>query len=620
MDLLERWSRLAPPPALLYFHPAIEKHKPPAVDVDFELRAAAQCVVHTECARLSSTGHIAAAQVWPVFSDKIGSVVGGRVSCLSFSRGSLCLAGVIALGSCWHGDGGNTLSGSLAPGPVSGLRYETESRSGYTSRDGQFKYRDGETVRFYIGDLLLGSAKGAAMVTPFDLAGLESPPLTVDETTSAELALFGTTEHPFQAATNIVVLLHTLDFDANPDNGIEISDVVNETGTGRSLALRQSPYTLAESDAYRQFLADATQAGAWRSRPVTRNTNAALDWLYSRLNLVPDFTALAAIETDSATGPVSRVTYTENPATRIFQALSDHYADGAIDVVNVSRYGFDNELLEQNNDYYNDGTNESTVRYFYDEGRVHKITVDRTGDGAPDSISESFYSDSGQLEYINDDTDADGITDSRTVWIRDDAGLITAIETDEDNDGRPDRRTTNIYSGSELLHIELDNDGDGITDTRISFSRPTPSSSKVSYDTNMDGIADSSTTTVRNSLGQNETVETDSDGDGAANSRSTYFYTGELLDHIDSDSNADGIAEAQTRYVWGIGHAWSRHAGGADLATNPPPPISQPPAPPSPPPPVPAPSPPPAPPPPPGGGGGGSGFPPPPPPPTSNRL
>lgn len=55
--------------------------------------------------------------------------------------------------------------GTFADGPVQGLAYRTQTLSGLTDEAGTFEYRDGETVTFSVGELVLGSAKGAPQLT-----------------------------------------------------------------------------------------------------------------------------------------------------------------------------------------------------------------------------------------------------------------------------------------------------------------------------------------------------------------------------------------------------------------------------------------------------------------------
>ena len=88
--------------------------------------------------------------------------------------------------------------GQFIDGPVEGLHYVSGGLSGTTGRQGEFRYQQGQPVRFYIDDILLGEARrGKSVITPLDL--VEN----------------GTIDTP--AVINIARLLQSLD--AIPDDG-----------------------------------------------------------------------------------------------------------------------------------------------------------------------------------------------------------------------------------------------------------------------------------------------------------------------------------------------------------------------------------------------------------------
>ena len=101
-----------------------------------------------------------------------------------------------------------TLQGVFTDSSVEGLIYTTETHSGITDENGNFDYEEGETVTFYIGDIILGSAPAAEEISPIDIA-------------SALEADINTLE-----VQNIAAFLQTLDEDGNPDNGIKITPEV----------------------------------------------------------------------------------------------------------------------------------------------------------------------------------------------------------------------------------------------------------------------------------------------------------------------------------------------------------------------------------------------------------
>lgn len=123
----------------------------------------------------------------------------------------------ILLTACGGGEGGKsgnstnnnppaaTVSqGVLIDSAVEGVRFETPTQSGLTTGTGTFLYNPGEVVKFYIGDILLGSAPGAGMLTPIDLV-----PGAQNETNPRVI--------------NLLRFIQSLDSDATLTNGIQVS-------------------------------------------------------------------------------------------------------------------------------------------------------------------------------------------------------------------------------------------------------------------------------------------------------------------------------------------------------------------------------------------------------------
>ena len=137
---------------------------------------------------------------------------------------------ILILGCCTFGCGSNSdgsgtppapaqmLSGLFVDSPVSGLNYKSATLSGLTDDSGSFNYREGETVTFAIGNLVLGSATGAAMLSPISIVA-------------------GATNATNQRVNNICALLQTLDEDGNLNNGIQISTTIANIVSGRAASI-----------------------------------------------------------------------------------------------------------------------------------------------------------------------------------------------------------------------------------------------------------------------------------------------------------------------------------------------------------------------------------------------
>lgn len=99
-------------------------------------------------------------------------------------------------------DKSSTRVGLFIDSQVEGIQYKTASQSGKTNAKGQFKFTEGESVTFSIGDILLPEVKAAEVIHVSGLydGGIES-----------------------QQVINLARLLLTLDVDGDPTNGISIS-------------------------------------------------------------------------------------------------------------------------------------------------------------------------------------------------------------------------------------------------------------------------------------------------------------------------------------------------------------------------------------------------------------
>ena len=97
----------------------------------------------------------------------------------SFSKKNIVLFTAIILSLGLVGCGGSnsgtttpttTKTGIFADAPVEGLSYKTATQSGFTDAQGHFKYKDGETVEFKLGTLLLGKGKAGTFITPYTIS------------------------------------------------------------------------------------------------------------------------------------------------------------------------------------------------------------------------------------------------------------------------------------------------------------------------------------------------------------------------------------------------------------------------------------------------------------------
>lgn len=99
-------------------------------------------------------------------------------------------------------------TGKFIDSAVAGVRYETETHSGYTDENGNYDYEEGEIVTFYVGDIMLGSALATGELSPIDIASTPDATIYTPE------------------VQNIAAFLQTLDSDGDPSNGILIEQEI----------------------------------------------------------------------------------------------------------------------------------------------------------------------------------------------------------------------------------------------------------------------------------------------------------------------------------------------------------------------------------------------------------
>lgn len=120
-----------------------------------------------------------------------------------------------------HTGGQIAVAGVLLDSAVEGVHYQTNTFLDKTDSKGTFFYMEGETVTFFIADLLLGTTMGGPIRTIVDLVE-------------------GATDATHPTVTNICRLLRTLDQDGNPDNGITLTDDIIAEVEGLNIDFEQS--------------------------------------------------------------------------------------------------------------------------------------------------------------------------------------------------------------------------------------------------------------------------------------------------------------------------------------------------------------------------------------------
>jgi hypothetical protein len=438
---------------------------------------------------------------------------------------SLILTGFIGCGGSGGGGGGGSAvqTGYFTDGPVQGLAYSTATQSGTTDADGAFQYNDGEVVSFYVGDVLVGQATGAATLSPFDLAGITAPQTAVEvrRTINAMYRSYNTPT-PIGQVINIAIFLQTLDDDGDLTNGIQIPDQMHTVATGGSLDFNQTGWAFPYDFALRKLIADGRAAGLWGGTRAIRNPAVALDSLYEGLGIVPEIYAVSS------------------------QSI-DNNADGTVDSGNTLTFDTNGypTMYELDNDY--DGTVDERYTYAWNaNGNQTMYERDSNADGVVDYRSTGTFDANGNQTMSEYDSNGDGTVDERYTNTYDANGNQTMSESDYNGDGTVDSRTTHTYdaNGKQTMR-ESDTDADGIVDRRYTYTYDA-NGNRTMYerDSNADGTVDERYTNTYDANGNRTMEEYDSNADGTVDERETYTYDANGNETMyEYDSNADGTVD-----------------------------------------------------------------------------
>lgn len=171
---------------------------------------------------------------------------------------------------------------------VSGVTYENRRETGDVLRTavtgergpaGSFRFLEGQTVAFSLGDTDLGEAAAQERITPFDLTGIAEEAVGGCE---VDQGLPDDTDE-FRKVAHLAVLLQTLDADGDPTEGIEISADVAALFDGVTIDIDQL-WTSFQTG-LQAVLDDATSGGALPSDRTIVEREDALKALYRGIGL-----------------------------------------------------------------------------------------------------------------------------------------------------------------------------------------------------------------------------------------------------------------------------------------------------------------------------------------------
>ena len=104
-------------------------------------------------------------------------------------------------------------------------------------------------MQFFIGDIVIGGAAAASIMTPVSLVQ-------------------GAADETNPTVTNIARFLQTLDNDGNPSNGITITTAVNNLAVGRTINFNQSVASFGNDTNVQTVVSALTAVTSAGTRPL----------------------------------------------------------------------------------------------------------------------------------------------------------------------------------------------------------------------------------------------------------------------------------------------------------------------------------------------------------------
>jgi hypothetical protein len=392
----------------------------------------------------------------------------------------------------------------VAGAAVAGVTWETPTQQGVTGSNGRFQYEEGETVRFMIGDTVLGEVTGQDQVTPFELAG--SAVITGASNITEAL---DNERDPFNAVTNITVLLQSLDEDARPKNGIEVRPGVAALFQGVSLDVAQHWETFPNEFGLRHALGQANTRHRFSVVHGVAKPELALQHLYETLRIDPRISGWRRVQGDRlGDGTVDEVQswqYDSNGYVTRYEGPADvplGSSTGALFIFEfdaggnltksktaVEAQGSDSEwrwIHVESRQYNTYGNLIQLVHGDNDDGVPHPITqyeynaegsltrAESGYSGNPDRIERHEYDNQGNLTRSEYDYDYNGAPDRVEHYEYNDQGLLASYESDSGG----------VYGGDRIMNFEYDDRGNL---TRSDSDRPSDDKPSMVTRYNYDG-------------------------------------------------------------------------------------------------------------------------------------
>lgn len=138
-------------------------------------------------------------------------------------------------------------SGVFLDSAVEGVNYRTATQSGSTEAGGIFRYLEGETITFSLGETVLGETAAKERITPVDLVS-------------------GASDETNPKVTNLCRLLQSLDRDGLPENGLQIPQQVQSAIIKYPVNLNLSTVEFETSATLNNLFGELNRIGAFNGQ------------------------------------------------------------------------------------------------------------------------------------------------------------------------------------------------------------------------------------------------------------------------------------------------------------------------------------------------------------------
>ena len=316
-----------------------------------------------------------------------------------------------------------TLRGALVAPTIEGVYYETPSLSGLTDSSGNFNYKEGEEVRFYLGSTQIGAAKQASSEVAFIelFPSLNAYESFHDLKVLYSLSPVSEQRMEFNRFHNSLAVLEAFDVDSNLSNGVIIDEGAEALLDGPTFDLSMDPKSFINNTLFLYFRNVAQADGLIDSASISA-LGMPLDTYYATFDSKKEFMLPIEESSDWNFDGISdsRVVYEYD---QYGNTLSRLHGDGSAAPLsgNISTYNRLGQILT--NTYYRDGDGiaDSYRDFEYDlGGNLIRARVDDGADGFFD------YGDIYKFEFLDEsfdytglyDSDGDGVADRTNAQLR----------------------------------------------------------------------------------------------------------------------------------------------------------------------------------------------------------